>query len=287
MKKLVAALAAGALSFSIFAFDVFSYIPVNEKVTGYTVTEYSIETKFGEYFKTVSGKVDHVLDVSGKDVESVKYSARGVADNKMQTTYDSIGNILNQVCYDSKNGEDVLLWKSEHLYKKGTKTESNDYDAEGNLKGKTKYKYDGNNLVDETSYSGNGTLVTKVVYKYDDEGRLIVEAHYLANGSLDEEIIFAYKEDGKIDSITEADPIDGTLQRVFRYSDKGLITEVTTYALYETENKVTERLTLKYDADGNVSKVSNYAVAEKFGTTVNELNYMAEYSYSYDKGNDK
>ena len=282
MKKLLAAITAGLLGFSLSAFDVFSYVPLNEEITGYTKTEYSIETKFGEYFKTVSKKIEHKIDASGNDVESIGYTARGVPENKIQTVFDSVGNVMKQRCFDTKSGEDILLWTSEHIYKKGIKTESNDYDADGELKGKTKYKFDNDLLTEETNYKGNGVLFSKIVYKYDEEKRIVKETRYLSNGSLDEESSFEYKEDGKIDTITFTDSILGTIKKIFRYSDKGLVTEVTTYKVVsDSANIVTERLVLKYDAQNQISKISNYLVSEKFGTTVNELNYMADYTYSY------
>ena len=54
--------------------------------------------------------------------------------------------------------------------------------------------------------------------------------------------------------------------------------EITTY---NVSKQVIKRTLLKYDAKGNVNKVSEYDVAEKFGTTVNELSAMSEYTFEY------
>ena len=54
--------------------------------------------------------------------------------------------------------------------------------------------------------------------------------------------------------------------------------EITTY---DNTKLVLKRTLIKYDDAGNVNKVSEYDVLEKFGTTVNELVNMSEYSYEY------
>ena len=69
---------------------------------------------------------------------------------------------------------------------------------------------------------------------------------------------------------------------VFRYASNGSLSEITTY---DSNKQVTKRTLIKYDAKGNANKVSEYAVAEKFGTTVNELTAMSEYSFEYVGGN--
>ena len=65
---------------------------------------------------------------------------------------------------------------------------------------------------------------------------------------------------------------------VFRYATNGSLSEITTY---DANKQVTKRTLIKYDAKGNANKVSEYSVAEKFGTTVSDLTAMSEYSYEY------
>ena len=278
MKKILAAVFAASLSLSVFGLDVMDYVPLKDGVKSYTCTEYSIATKFGDYFKTITGKVTHTIDAAGNDAESVQYSPRGNLENTVKTTYDSMGNTLNQTLYGANN---ELIWKTEFVYKKGAKTEANDYDADGNLKNKTIYKYDNNLLVDETGYDARGALVWKTINKYDEAGRISKECNYLADGALDSETIYTYKDDGKIDTITTLETMEDAKQWVFRYSAAGLLTEITVYNVLESGNKVCERIIIKYDDKGCVSKVSDYNIAEKFGGTVNELFYMAEYTYTF------
>lgn len=276
MKKLLIAALAASLSLSLFGLDIMTYVPLKDGVKSYTCTEYSIATKFGDYFKTVTGKVSHTIDASGNDVESAEYSARGTLLNSVRTSYDSMGNILSQSGFDASN---ELMWKTEFVYKKGARTEANDFDADGNLRTKTVYKYENGLMVDETGYDSKGALVWKTIYKYDSSNRLEKESQYLSDGSLDGETLYAYKDDGKLESVTYVDVYDGITQDVFRYSAAGVLSEVTTYNVTESGNKVSERFIVKYDDNGNVVKVSDYKVADKFGGTVNELVYMADYSY--------
>lgn len=278
MKKIVAALTCLSLGLSLFAFDILDFVSVKEGVTEYTCTEYSVATKFGDYFKTVSGKTTYKLDNYGHEIETASYSPRGALESLIKSTYDAGGNIEKQEGY---NSSDSLVWKTEYGTKKGARNEINDYDPEGNLRNRTILKYENDLLVDETGYDSLGVLIWKNTYKYDENQRVIKECQYQADGSLVAEIGYKYKDDGKLESVTEIDVMQNSIQRVFRYAATGFITEVTTYNMFESGNKVSERMILKYDDDGNLSKISDYQVAEKFGTTVNELVYMADYTYVY------
>lgn len=278
MKKMIVAAVAACVTLSAFALDITALVPLKEDVRSYTVTEYSIATKFGDYFKTVTGKVSHVIDASGNDVESCQYSARGVLENTMRTTFDSMGNSLTSSLY---NASDELISKSESVYKKGLKTETNDYDAEGNLRSKTIFKYEDGRMTDESGYDAKGDLIFKVIRAYDEEGRIVKGVSYFPDGSLDNERVLTYKENGKVESQTTRDSIEKTTQLVFRYNANDELVEITTYNVLEAGPKVVGRTIIKYDEKGNVSKISDYVIAEKFGTTVNELVYMADYSYGF------
>ena len=118
----------------------------------------------------------------------------------------------------------------------------------------------------------------KTIYKYDDKGRYSSIATYFADGTLDEEEIFEYAEDGSIQSITNYSSIsDKTTKQIFRYKN-GKLEEITTY---DDNKEVLNRLVIKYDSVGNVAKLSNYAVSQKFGTTVNELTSQTEFVFEY------
>lgn len=278
MKKIIITALAACMTLSAFAMDITALVPLKEGVKSYTVTEYSIATKFGDYFKTVTGKVSHVIDASGNDVESTQYSARGVLENTIRTSFDSLGNCLASSGY---NASDELISKSESIYKKGLKTETNDYDSEGTLRSKTIFKYEDGKMIDESGYDARGVLIFKVIRAYDENGRVVKVSEYFPDGSLDNERTLTYKENGKVETQTIRDSIEGTTQRVFRYNANDDLVEITTYNVLEAGPKVCGRTIIKYDDKGNVSKISDYVIAEKFGTTVNELVYMADYSYGF------
>ena len=95
----------------------------------------------------------------------------------------------------------------------------------------------------------------------------------------DKKTTYNYTESGAIDSLAKLDAdTENQTQLVFRYGASGTLNEITTY---NADKQVIKRTLLKYDENGNVNKVSEYNVAEKFGTTVNELTGMYEYAYEY------
>ena len=65
-------------------------------------------------------------------------------------------------------------------------------------------------------------------------------------------------------------------QLVFKYAQDGTISQITTY---DDTKEIIYRVIVKYDSVGNVAKVSEYAIAQKFGTTVNDLVSVTEFTY--------
>ena len=94
-----------------------------------------------------------------------------------------------------------------------------------------------------------------------------------------EEIDYAYTDGGKIDAITFIDGTGAVQKRsYFRYGSDGVLNEITTS---DADNKTIAREIYKYDTAGNIARISSYAVAKKFGTTVTELVGMSELTYEY------
>ena len=52
MQKLLCILAASALFMNVFGLDLFTYVPVTGNVRSYTQTDFTVTTKFGNYFRT-------------------------------------------------------------------------------------------------------------------------------------------------------------------------------------------------------------------------------------------
>ena len=276
MKKLLTFVFAAGLSLSLFAADIFTFVPVTGDVKTYTETQFSIASRFGTLYRTPSSKVTHSFDSKGKETSSSELSPKDAVINTIASSYDEKGNVTEQVC-TSADGE--IVWKNTFAYKNGLKVDSSEYDRKGNLKARVIYTYDNNLLVDESSYDGEGALIWKTIYKYEENGRLSSINEYNPDGTLSERDVYSYTDSGSIDSIekTDADAAKET-QLVFRYGSNGVLNEITTY---DSTKQVIKRTLLKYDAKGNVNKVSEYDVLEKFGTTVNELVAMSEYSFEY------
>ena len=276
MKKLISLALVASFSLSVFATDIFDFAPINGNVKSYTQTEFSITSKFGNYYRTPSSKVVHVLDETGKEIESSELSQKDTVVNKIVTTYDEEGRIQDQSCINS-DGE--MIWKTSIKYKNGLKVETSEYDERNELRDKVIYTYDGAKLVDETGYDKEGVLAWKTLYKYNDAARVEKESNYLADGSLDNRVFFTYFEDGKTETVSTFDNFSKESKKeVFRYDGKGLLTEITSYG---SDNAIYKRTTIKYDSHDNVIKVSEYNIAQKFDTTVNELIAMVEYVYEY------
>src|SRR5574344_1755940 len=113
MKKIIAAVAVAGMSVSLFALDLFSVVPLKGSVKSYTVTDYSISSKFGDYFRTPETKFTHVLNASGFATESSELTARDVLANKITNTYNDVGKLVGQVAY---SGENQLIWKNTITY---------------------------------------------------------------------------------------------------------------------------------------------------------------------------
>lgn len=280
MKKILSFVLAASICISVFAADVFNFAPMQGNVKNYTKTEFSIASKFGNYFRTPSVKFTHVYDSNGREIESTELTAKDVEVNTIKSSYDSLGNLKKQVC-TTTDGE--ILWKSEFTYKNGVKSEISEYNGKNELMGKTIFTYSFDKLIDESSYDGEGALVWKIVYTYDDD-KLDAISQYSPNGALSEKASYDYSENGKINSISHFDSITkAVMEEVFRYNDNGTLNEITTYA---EDKQITKRVLFKYDTKGNVNKVSTYNVAQKFGTIVNELAAQSEYAYTYGQSED-
>lgn len=275
MKKLLALGFAAYLSVALFAVDVFTYTSMKGPVKNYTQIDYSVASKFGNYYRTPNLKVIHVFDSLGREIESTELTARDVVLDKITNAYDAFGNITEQI-YADPDGK--LVWKNITSYKNGRKENCSEYNANAELKAKSIYVYENGQLIDETGYDADGALVWKTLYKYDINGRVSTISQYTSEGALDCEETYTYTESGNLDSIVTYDSFTSTTsQDVFRYTD-GVLTEITTY---NQAKDVVKRVIYKNDANGNPIKISYYNVAEKFGTTVNELYEMTEIVYSY------
>ena len=282
MKKLLAFAITATLSLSLFAADIFKYAPIKGNVKSYTETDFSIATRFGTLYRTPSSKVLHVFDSNGKETTSSELTPKDAIINSISTTYDTAGHLVEQLC---TNADGEVVWKNTYTYKNNLKVDASEFDRKGNLRARTIYTYENNRLTDESSYDGEGSLIWKTIYKYSDKGRLTNLSEYNPDGTLSEQLDYNYTDSGAIDSIAKYDAFVGKqTSMVFRYAANGTLSEITTY---NTDKQVIKRTVIKYDSKGNVNKVSEYDVAEKFGSTVNELTAMSEYNFEYSGSSDE
>lgn len=275
MKKLIAGVAVLFVGLSLFAMDLKEYVPLKGAVKSYTMTDYEISSQFGDYFRTPEVKQSHVLE-AGIETETSEYSPNDVLVNKIKNTYDSAGKLMEQTASDA-NGK--VLWHSVVTYNdKGFKSDVSEKNADGVLKSRTIYTYNESNLLaDETTYNGKGALVWKIIYAYSGD-KLLRESHYYSDGLLYEAKEYTYSEDGTTATIATFGPVGNAMWReIFRYTD-GVLNEITTV---DRDNRTVGRKILRYDGNGNLQRVSDYNIAQKFGTTVNELVDMQEYTYVY------
>ncbi len=276
MKKIFISLLIINITLFSFAFDTSPFLKVSGSVKSYTKTDYSISQKFGNYFRTPNEKYKHVFNTTGQETESTEYTALDEFVDKVSYEYDSNNNLISQTAYD-KNSK--LEWKIVSTWNAdGFKTEESEYDNNNTLKGKSIYSKEGN-AIDETYYNGDGSLVWKIVTKYGSLNKKTEELRYSENGTLNEKLTYTYSEKGLLKEISYTDKDANQIQKEeYYYDDNDLLTEISTFNQYNEKSK---RQFYKYDAKNNLIKTTTYNVTQKFGSVVNELTGMSEYTYEY------
>ena len=83
MKKLICGFVISVLGLSLFAYDIASEVKIKGSVKNYTRTDFSVVSKFGEYFRTPSTKTVYSIDSAGNVLESTETTARDVLINKI------------------------------------------------------------------------------------------------------------------------------------------------------------------------------------------------------------
>lgn len=282
MKKLIFTAFLGLFGASLFAYDIASISQLKTKARSVTETDFSIVSKFGEYFRTPSVKYVYSYDSRGRITESSEFTPRNSLENRIANTYDANGNLSSQTCYDS---DGKIIWRTESVYKDGLKTETSEYASNDSLAAKTIYTYTDRKLSDESYYNSDGALIWKIIFSYNSDGKTETENEYSGDGKLDEKRQYAYTADGLIESITYFDSDEKLKSKeIFRYSADKSLNEITAY---DAENAITKRSVVRLDGSGNISRITDYNVSKKFGTTVNEMSAMKEYVYDYSSGDEK
>lgn len=273
MKKSLFIFAAAALCAQTFAFDQGPVIKPVTPVSSYTKIEYQITEKFGDYYRSPRAKFVHNFDVNGNETEATELTSKDSLVDRITYKYEG-NNLVEKICTDV---DGKVFWKMTTAYDaNGNKTEESEFNASDTLINKTIWRINGNQT-DESYYNADGVLLSKIITKTDDQGRTAEVAQYAAAGNLEEKAAYTYNDAGKLSEISFTNGAGiQTKKTVFRFDATYQITEEQTY---DQNNKLIVRIIYKYDASGNIIKTTTYNVAEKFGTTVNELAGISEYSY--------
>lgn len=272
MKKTLFIFAAAALSAQTFAFDSSVSIKPND-TNEYTKTEYQITEKFGDYYRSPRAKFVHVFDANGREIQSAELTSKDSVVDNISYRYEG-DNLVETICTD---GDGKISWKITATYdSNGNKIDESEFNASNNLVNRTIWKINGSQT-DESYYNADGTLLSKIITKFDDMGRVAEMSQYHAAGFLEEKSVYSYNDAGKLSEISFYNGANILSKKVvYRFDASYQITEEQTY---NAVNRLIVRVIYKYDGSGNIIKTTTYNVAEKFGTTVNELAGISEYAY--------
>jgi hypothetical protein len=275
MKKTILTALIALAAFGAFAFDSEAFTPTG-KISSYTKTDYTVTTKFGDYFRSPAAKYVHVYDASGLEIETSEYNAKDVLIDKIVYQYDTSRNLVSSIFYDSTN---KLVWKTLMVYDAtGKVKEESEFDKDNKLTGKTLYKYDGQKI-DESYYNADGVLLSKTITTLNNKNKKGEVFAYLDDGTLDQHEVYTYNDNGSIAQIEVFDFDELLLEKVvYVYTNNNALSEEK---MYDAKGVLGERKIYKYDAASGVnpSKITTYTVQQKFGGTVTEMESISEFAY--------
>ena len=100
MKKLVLYASMALMAAGAFAFDS-DPLDLQGNVESYTKTEYSVASKFGDYFRTVSAKYVHTYE-DGLRKEIASYTSKDELVDKTAFAYNPGPTLATMTCFDSE-----------------------------------------------------------------------------------------------------------------------------------------------------------------------------------------
>ncbi len=273
MKKNALFISIFCLAFSVFAEDSVAVFKPAGNVSSYTRTIYSVSSRFGDYFRTVSKKEVHEMK-NGLETEVSLLSAKDELIQKSSWVYNANGTIKTLSVTDAE--KEV---KHEYEYTADLKIgviTAKDLNTE-EITSKTIYKYEDGKIT-EDFYDEEGKLLTRKIRTLDPSGNIAEETSYNGDGTFSFLEKYSFNEAKKISSIETFDEDSNcTKKTVFQYDENGFLTEIQIY----NEGKITERRLCKNDALGNPTRISFYDVVDKFDKVVYELKRIDDFTYSY------
>ena len=274
-KTLLCAAIAFAACFA-FSLDTANFVP-NGDVSSYTKTDYSVTSKFGQYYRSVTSRHVHEYNDQGLKVSTSEYSVKDVLLDKIDYQYDDSGKLSSLEFYGPSG---TVVWKTAYEYDaEGALKSESEYDAEGTLVGKTIYEY-ASGKTTESYYNGYGSLLERTFTLRDEDGKTTGVDRYYGDGTLENREVYTYLDDGRLSKVEYLDALDNLNERkVYVYdATTSFLSEIQTF---NASGVVLERQQYKNDEKGNPTRVNVWKVFFKFGTTVNELQSITEYSYKY------
>lgn len=203
-----------------------------------TAISYYQYNQYGQNIGCYSGST-YVTNKAYDDGGRLLYEIDSVG-NKESYTYDERGFLIKREHYD--------LYYNRITY----------YDT---------YSYREDGQILEKRYICEGTLSSRTTYEYDEAGRLTCERYYY-NGVEQRVTVFSYVDSGNL--ISQKSSQNGPTRYLtqYEYNEKGLpVLEETT----SSDLGMTERITMEYDANGNLTR-RTYQYRDA---------YIQEYLYEY------
>lgn len=273
MKNIITTILLASISFSLFAYDQLHFTPTG-KFSSFTKTDYSVTSKFGDYFRSVDSKDVHIFDETGLKIETLTYNSKDELSCKIAYKYDTSRNHTSTIFTDATGN---IQWTTQIEYQEeGFVKSESEFDADNNLISKSMFKYE-NSKVTENLYDGEGNLLARTISTVNIDNLPIEVYQYYGDGSLLYHKVYTYLDNNKISSIEDYNENDQLFTKsVFRYDASNFLTEVQ---IYNSKNILAQRKIFKNDAKGNATRISIYSISDKFGTTVNELQSITEYAY--------
>lgn len=282
MKKLlIAALMALCAGFT-FALDTEEFVP-SGSLSKYTRTDYTIVNKFGTTYRSASVKYVYNFDSLGRETECLGYNSKDVLVDKITYSYNSAGKLEGSTF---NNADGKKIWSTKVEYdSQGRISSESEFDEGDKLAGKTIFEYNDKDVAKgkepkttESYYDGEGKLLVRTITTKDKQGKTSEVDRYYGDGSLDQRQLYTY-QDNKLAQIEYIeDKAQTRTRKVYRYDSKGFLSEIQ---IYNSNNVLYQREIFKPDAQGNPTTISIYAVSEKFGGTVSELQTQSGFSYTY------
>lgn len=272
MKKILSFCALLFFTSVAFSFD-FDNIKPKGNVSSYTKTDYTIISKFGEYYRTPAIKYVHTFDNNGNETECISYGSKNEVIDRISYEYNNSSLRTNTNYYDSK---DRLIHRCTYEYDlNGNITSETNYDAQEKLSGKNIYKYDGDKIT-ESYYDVNGALLSRVIIIQKDKKPIEVN-EYFGDGSLEQKEVYEYNKAGNVTSISIIDNSGAEVEKlVYIYSENGFLEQLQTF---NKEKQIIYRIFYENNSDGDPVSAKEYAMSKKFGETTGELKIITTYTY--------